>query len=230
MARLVFAVFFSLLTITAGIAPAHAVKLETGQDIVWDAVRTVEKMRTHSAKNHINFLLERAKAVIIFPHLLKAGLFFGGEGGSGVMLSRDAEGRWSYPAFYKAVSGSFGLQAGVQESRAMLIIMSDKALKGALQSGFELGADASVAAGSTGADGEWSTTTIFQDIYFFSETDSGVYAGISLEGTVLSVRKKLNKLYYGKPVTTREILIDRTVSNSQAMPLIEALSRSDLGK
>src|SRR5919199_4028489 len=91
-------------------------------------------------------LLRRARAVIVCPRLFRAGFFFGGQGGDCVLVGRDAAGSWSSPAFYSLTSGSFGLQAGIQDQQILMLVMNDKALNALLDSQLKLGGDASVAA------------------------------------------------------------------------------------
>src|SRR3546814_2885808 len=91
--------------------------------------------------------MRRAKAVMIFPSLLKGAFFIGGEGGSGVLLTRDPEGNWSNPAFYTMGTVSFGLQFGGQSSEAILVVMTDAGLKAIMADQVKLGADLSAAAG-----------------------------------------------------------------------------------
>ena len=86
-------------------------------------------------------LLRRARAAIVCPRIFRAGFFFGAEGGGCVLLGRDAAGSWSSPAFYTLGSGSFGLQAGIQDLQILMLIMNDKALNAVLDSQMKLGAD-----------------------------------------------------------------------------------------
>jgi len=73
-------------------------------------------------------LLRRARAVLVCPRIFKAGFIVGGEGGGCVLVGRDAAGSWSSPAFYSIGSGSFGLQAGIQDLQIVMLIMNDRAL------------------------------------------------------------------------------------------------------
>ena len=84
------------------------------------------------------------------PHLLKGGFVFGAENGRGVATCRTAEG-WSAPAFFAITGGSWGAQIGVEGIDLVLIIQNDKGMQRLIGSGFELGADASAAAGPWGA-------------------------------------------------------------------------------
>ena len=91
-------------------------------------------------------VLEHAKCVAVVPHLLKGGFVIGAENGRGVATCRTADG-WSAPAFFTITGGSWGLQIGVEGVDLVLIIQNDKGMQRLIGSGFELGADASAAAG-----------------------------------------------------------------------------------
>jgi lipid-binding SYLF domain-containing protein len=163
--------------------------------------------------------------VLVVPSLIKGGFILGAEGGSGVLLARDARGQWSGPAFYTLGTGSIGLQAGVQDSEVILVIVTEKGLNAILDKSFKLGADASVAAGPIGGAGVAAATTagLGADIYAFART-RGAFAGISLEGTAVVRREAWNKAYYGKAVDPRAILIQRQLSSPGADRLRRALT------
>jgi lipid-binding SYLF domain-containing protein len=110
--------------------------------IISAATATVERFTTvpqlaESAKH-----IPNARAVIVFPDLVKAGFIAGGEGGNGVLLSRTADGGWSQPVFLSLGVASFGLQAGIQQTEVILTIRSDGALKAVLENQGSLGATA----------------------------------------------------------------------------------------
>jgi len=203
---------------TAESNPAHY-----EQGLVDKAAATVRGMRTDPAFRHIDVYLRNARGVLILPSVIKAGLIYGGQGGNGVLLSREADGSWSSPAFYTLGGGSIGLQIGVQEAAIVLVFMNDKAFKSALDTGLTLGADATVAAGTDGLTGEVASTHVFKDVYYFADV-GGLFAGVSLEGGVIHVREGLNKTYYGKTLTPREIVLERKVEAPGANQLKTALS------
>jgi lipid-binding SYLF domain-containing protein len=164
--------------------------------------------------------IQNAKAVMVVPQLVKAGFIFGGSGGTGVVSVHDEEtGTWSNPSFATIGSVSWGLQAGAQAAEVVLMAMTVKGRDSLLSTKAQLGADASVAAGPVGAGAQAATVDILQ----FSRS-KGVFGGLTLEGSVIGVRNKLNHAFYGQEVRPVDILISRTVSNPQADPLVKALS------
>jgi len=167
--------------------------------------------------------LKDAKGVLIYPQVLKAGFIFGGSGGTGVLLSRDGKtGEWSNPAFYTMGSASVGLQIGGESAEVVLLVMSQKGMDSLLTSKFKLGGDASVALGPVGGGAQSDITT---DFLSFSKSQ-GLYAGVNLDGSYLSVRDSLNKAYYGKEVSPIDIIVRHSVSNRGAIPLREELKKA----
>jgi lipid-binding SYLF domain-containing protein len=163
--------------------------------------------------------------VIICPRIFRAGFLFGGQGGDCVLTARDGAGSWSSPAFYTIGSASFGLQIGVQDMSVMMMVLTDKGLNAVMDSQFKIGADASVAVAAIGAGIAGATTAaVGADIVSFART-RGLYAGISLEGSLLSSRSDFNQGYYGQPVSARQIVVAMQAHNPAADPLRATLMR-----
>src|SRR3546814_1458120 len=132
--------------------------------------------------------MRRAKAVMIFPSLLKGAFFIGGEGGSGVLLTRDPQGNWSNPAFYTMGTVSFGLQFGGQSSDAILVVMSDAGLNAIIEDQVKLDADLSGAAGPTGLGASAGNSTgSGADLYIYSMNQC-LLLGASRGGAVCASR------------------------------------------
>ena len=164
--------------------------------------------------------IKDARAVFIVPQLVRAGFVFGGSGGSGILLARDERtGSWSDPSFSTMGSVSWGLQLGVQAAEVMLMVMTNNGLDSMLSTKFQLGADASVAAGPVGAGAQAATV----DILAFSRT-KGLFGGLTIEGAVITSRDKWNNIYYGQTVRPVDILIRREVSNVNAIALRRTLT------
>lgn len=164
--------------------------------------------------------LKDAKAVLIYPQVLKAGFFLGGSGGTGVLLAKDEKtGAWSQPAFYTVGSVSYGLQIGGESAEVIVLVMSQPALDSLYASSVKLGGNLSATAGPVGIGAEANLPA-----YFVSFARSkGLYAGMSLEGSVVAVRDGLNEAYYGKAVSPLEIVVKGVVENAGATALRDAL-------
>ncbi len=194
------------------------------QDLVDKAELTVNAFRVDPDMGSMRELMRRAEGVLIIPQVLKAGFFIGGEGGTGVLMTRQVGG-WSPPAFYTMGAGSIGLQFGAQASEVILVFMTKRAIDAVLFNKVKLGADASVAAGPIGAGIEAGTTTNFrEDVYSYSKS-KGLFAGASVEGAVLDTRESLNLEYYGRNVSPEDIVFKNRVDNRNADDLRDALNR-----
>lgn len=200
------------------------------QQILVDRARsTVETFTTQSDMEQMRHLLHRARGILIFPEIIKAAFFIGGEGGSGVLVGRDPQtGSWTAPAFYSMGSGSIGFQIGGQISEVVLLIMSEKALSAVISNQVKLGADASVAVGPLGHGVEAATTTALNaDIYSFASS-KGLFAGVSLAGSVINSRGDWTRAYYGRPLSAGDIVLRRQVEAPAAVPLDQALQQAEL--
>lgn len=194
------------------------------QRIVNEATALVHEMKTNPDTARINELLPQAKGVLIFPGVIKAGFVFGGQGGNGVLLARGPENKWTDPAFYTLGGGSVGLQLGAERASIIMLFMNQTALDKAIASGVTLGADASVAGGNYGAQGNASTTNMHPDVIYFSLLD-GMFAGVSVEGGVVAERRSYDEKYYGAGATAETILVEQRFHNPAADRLKESLSQ-----
>jgi lipid-binding SYLF domain-containing protein len=212
-------------------APQIAWAQANEQAAVDRATTVVEQLRAGpGVPSNMGELLRQARGIMIFPELVKAGFILGAEGGSGVLLSRDpATNTWSYPAFYVFGAGSLGLQAGVELSRIVFIIMNDRALNALMADEFKVGAEAGIAIVTIGAGAEASTTSAAgADIYAFAQA-VGLYGGIALQGGIIKPRLVYDHEYYGPSVRAQDIVLARSARNPGADPLRNALARASGG-
>lgn len=167
-------------------------------------------------------VLEHAKCVAVVPHMIKGGFVFGAENGRGVATCRTASG-WSAPAFFAITGGSAGLQVGLEGVDLVMIIQNDKGLQQLLASKFQLGADASAAAGPVGrhasAETNWKLET---EILTYSRA-KGAFAGLALNGA--SVRRDDDSMeaIYGRNVTTRSVLLGQVATPASAEAFLKAV-------
>ena len=167
--------------------------------------------------------LGKARGVVISPSITRAGFIFGGSGGDAVVLARDGKtGRWAGPAFYNMGTASVGFLAGVDVSEVVILILTEKALDALMSRSVKLGGDASVSAGPVGVG---TSSTVSTDMVAFSRS-KGVFAGLSLDGAVISADTDANAAYYGAPASPADILVRHSVSNPSSATLQQALSRS----
>jgi len=224
MRKRFMAVFGFLFAAAMCLTAVHnAWALTPEQEIVDKARITAAKLLDDPDFGSLPSNLANAKAIIIIPSLIKGAFFFGGEGGTGVLLAKSPQGTWSYPAFYTLVGASFGLQIGAKAAEVILLIMNDGALKAVLKNQLKLGADASFAMGQIGAGVEGSTTTnVNADILAFASGE-GLFAGISLQGAIINAREGYNEAYYGKGATPTTIILEQKNINPAADELRQVL-------
>lgn len=154
-------------------------------------------------------LLDEAHAIVVIPDTIKAGLVIGGRRGHGVMAVKAADGTWSNPGFITLTGGSIGLQAGVQSADVVLVFRSERGLDSIVNGKFTLGADAAVAAGPLGRNAATATDgQLKAEIWSWSRA-RGLFAGVALDGAVLSMDDAANEAVYGRDTTPRMVLEGR---------------------
>jgi lipid-binding SYLF domain-containing protein len=189
------------------------------QRLVADARTTLTNFLRDPDQTWIQQNLNRARGVLIAPQVVRAGFIFGGSGGRGVLVARDGR-TWAGPAFYDLATASVGFQAGVDVSEIVIVVMTDKGLNSLLSPSFKIGGDASIAAGPVGAGAKADVTA---DLIAFTRA-KGVYGGLNLDGTVVNTNDGWNAAYYGRSVLPPDILIRKTVTNPNAVPLLQEVA------
>jgi lipid-binding SYLF domain-containing protein len=194
------------------------------QDLVDKATLSVQGMMTAREGHDAQPLLRRAIGVVVCPELFRASFVVGGAGGDCVLASRGSNG-WSNPAFYQLSTGSLGLQVGVQDTELMLLILSQRALQAVIDDQFKIGGSANLAFATLGTGVEGATTAAMRaDIVAFAR-NRGLYAGLSLDGSLLSSLSSWDSGYYGRVLGPQDILLGGQGSNPGAAPLREILAR-----
>ncbi len=157
-------------------------------------------------------LISKAKAIIVFPTMIKAGFFVGARYGKGIASVRTTDtGEWGPPAFLYTTGGSFGFQFGAQAVDLILLVMTQRGLEGLLNEQFTLGGDIALSAGPVGRHAEASADVFMQgEIYSYSRS-KGIFGGVSLKGTIITTDIDANLAYYGHPYTAEEILLTKQV-------------------
>jgi lipid-binding SYLF domain-containing protein len=164
-------------------------------------------------------VLEHAKCVAVVPHMIKGGFVFGAEGGKGVATCRTADG-WSAPAFITISGGSWGLQIGVEAVDLVMIIQNEKGMQRLLSSNFQLGADASAAAGPVGRHAEAGTDWKMDTEILTYSRAKGAFAGLTVKGASIRQDNDSRHAIYGRRVTTRALLLGRVPAPSVAQPFL----------
>jgi lipid-binding SYLF domain-containing protein len=152
-------------------------------------------------------LLSEAHGVAIVPNVIKIGLVVGGQRGKGVVVLKEADGSWRAPMFVTLTGGSVGWQAGAQSTDVVLVFKTKKSVEGLMKGKFTIGADAAAAAGPVGRRAAAATDAELKaEILSYSRT-RGLFAGVSLDGSVLEIDERLNGEYYANPGAAPEAAI-----------------------
>jgi SH3 domain-containing YSC84-like protein 1 len=152
-------------------------------------------------------ILDDAECVAVFPQVLKAGFVFGARGGRGVASCRTKAG-WSAPAFFNLKGGSVGLQIGAQSTDFVLLFMTESGLSKLMGDKFEVGADASVAAGPVGRQAGASTNVRMDAEILSYSRSKGLFAGLELKGVVITLDDDDMIAVYGEGAKGKSVLRD----------------------
>lgn len=217
----------ALGAVGGALAPAQAGQAENAQALVDRSRITLEAFVADEQMGPaLKSLLQRAQAVLIYPQVLRGAFVVGGSGGTGALVARHAKTQtWAGPAFYTFGQASFGLQAGADAAEVVLVALTERGLTALLGTRVTLGGDVSVALGPVGAGAAAATAGLSADIVSYSR-NRGAFAGISVEGGVVSPRGALNRAYFGKAVSPTDILVRRSVRNKNAAGLLDAVKKA----
>ncbi len=151
-------------------------------------------------------VMHDAKCIAVIPSMVKIAVGFGGSHGKGVAVCRLANGSWSAPAPITITGGSWGLQLGGQAIDLVLIVTNDRGMEHLLSDKFKIGASASAAAGPVGRDAGADTDWKMKAEMLTYSRARGLFAGIDLNGSVITQDKDETHLLYGKFVPFESIL------------------------
>ena len=222
-------VVLSILCVTDKSRSAPPMALESR---LADSARVMREIMEAPDGNIPYDLLRRSRGIIIFPGVLKAGLGFGGHYGKGVILRKHRSSEtWGPPAFITLIGGSFGWQIGVQSTDLVLLVMTEVGLKSLFRDKLTLGADASVAAGPVGRDASASTDIGLNAGIISYSRAKGIFAGISIKGSMIEPDWESNEAYYGSDLSVIDIFFKGKgrVSRSGG-ELIRLLNRYSKGR
>jgi lipid-binding SYLF domain-containing protein len=206
-----------------GTSPGYA----SMQGDVDQAATIIERFQAVPEKAIPQAVLKDARGLAIMT-VIKAGFGISGRGGKGVVVARTLHG-WSGPSAIGTGGVGFGLQIGAEVTEFVMILNTDAAVQAFSRDvNFTLGGDVSVAAGPIGRTASIGVMPIAA-IYTYSRSQ-GVFAGVSLEGTVIGTRNDANAEYYGRSVTPEEILSGKVPPPPGATRLVQVLTRQVFAK
>jgi len=166
-------------------------------------------------------MLKDAYGIAVIPDTMKIGFMFGGRHGKGVLMVKRPDGSWSNPSFIGLNGGSFGWQIGAQATDIILIFRSRKSIDNIARTKLTLGANAAIAAGPVGRSTSAATDEIFKAEIFSYSRSRGIFAGVALDGTIITMDTKANRAFYRNGQgSAQDILMSST---RQAPPIAREL-------
>jgi lipid-binding SYLF domain-containing protein len=215
-------------TLLVGVAGVAAVMMLSPVAPVVSALDSHDKMRQEAAsqsekaakafeavmgvpdKAIPNDLLAKARAIAVFPQVVKVAFSVGGEGGRGVVSRRRGDG-WSSPIFFRGGGASFGAQIGASSTDYFVLMMNDESVEGLMKDRFEVGGEAGVAAGPVGRNAGAGTDALMHAALLTYSRSRGVFAGVNLKGVVIKPEDSLNLAVYNK---TAEEMVKEPIDGS----------------
>ncbi len=196
---------------------AHMRRIRLSTDLI-------NKMAKELAADALADVIKSGKGVANFTAVTKAGLGIGGQTGEGVVFLRQSNGRWTGPAFMGISGASIGFQIGVQSVGLVLVITNEQGLR-AFTGGnsFKLGADVAIAAGPVGRDTSAATDGRAKASIYSYSMSKGLFAGISIDGSVINQNRDANKAYWGRDISAANAL-KKPATDKRVTPLIKALN------
>jgi len=200
------------LLAVAGVSARSAAPAADEEAKLLVATQVLDQLRVQRDQSIPERLLQRAYGVAVIPSVTKAALLVGGRRGSGVLTVRDSRGRFSNPVFINLTGASIGLQFGAQEADVVLVFTTRRGIDGIADGKLTLGVGASVAAGPVGRQAE-AAAGANAEVFAYSRA-RGMFAGIALDGTSLSINEKSNRAFYGR----KDVLASEIISGAAAAP------------
>jgi SH3 domain-containing YSC84-like protein 1 len=191
-----------------------------------DAATTLRDLSATPDKGIPDGVYKSAKCIAVVPRLLKGAFIFGGKHGRGTVTCRLSNGTWSAPAFFVISGGSWGLQAGAESIDLVMMIMTDEGARHLLQNKFQVGADASGAAGPVGRDAsagvDWKLDT---QVLTYSRS-KGLFGGIDLGGSWIEHDVDSTKALYDNDISANDLLTGKVAVPNEAKTFIAAVARA----
>ena len=215
-----------LVTLLAALALVTLASADTprekAEDRLQRAAEVLEQIMNAPDKGIPEEVVRNAKCIAVVPHEIRGGFIVGARGGKGVATCR-ADNGWSAPAFFTIAGGSFGAQIGIEGVDNVLMIMNQKGMDRLLSDKFEIGAEASAAAGPVGrhasAGTDWKLET---EILSYSRA-KGIFAGVSLDGAYVRPDSEVMRVVYGANVTPRKALTGKVPAPGIAHTFLAAV-------
>jgi lipid-binding SYLF domain-containing protein len=214
MKKLFATILFAASGTAALVQPAQAGAREEARLI--EASGVLEELRSQRDDFIPERLLSRAYGVAVIPNVIKVAAVVGGRRGSGVLVVRDANGRFSDPVMVSITGGNVGWQIGVQSTDIVLVFTTRKSVEGITDGKLTLGADASVAAGPVGRAASAATDQNFTAEGYSYSRNSGLFAGVAIDGSIIAIDTRANTRLYGRKAPATDIIAGHVSTDLEA--------------
>lgn len=205
--------------------PIHAEKMSDLNDRLAAATKVIDQIQNTPDGGVPDYIVSKATCIGVIPSVLKGAFIVGASYGQGVVTCRTPNG-WSAPVFIRLAGGSFGFQIGGQATDLVLVAVNDKGFQDLLQSKFKLGADAAAAAGPVGRNASAATDLKLNAELLTYSRSKGLFAGIDLNGAVVSQNTDDTNAFYGGQAKPFEaILHGQVVVPQNARPFVRTVAK-----
>jgi len=217
--------------VIAALAVVPAFAQKTAAARLQAATQDLHEMMQASDKGIPQDLIDKSSCVVIVPNLKKGGFIVGAQYGKGFFSCRKPNGvGWSGPGSVRIAGGKFGLLIGGAETDLIMLVMNKSGMEHMLSDKFQMGGEASGAAGPIGRDSSAMTDAMMHAEILTYSRQRGLYGGIDLSGSAVTQDEDSNKEIYGKPITNKEIVEGGIAVPAEAEPFVHALDRQSSRK
>jgi lipid-binding SYLF domain-containing protein len=213
-----------LFAMTAAIGTAYAADNSKLINRLDAAKTTLDQVMMTPDKGIPQQILQSAVCVAVVPGFKKAAFIFGAQYGQGVATCKTNHG-WSAPVFIQMTGGSFGFQIGGQSTDFVMVAMNDKGMQDMLKNKFKIGGDAAASAGPVGRNAAAGTDWKLNAELLTYSRSKGLFAGIDLDGTVVSQNSDDTRTFYGADIPYGTILKGNVPTPEAARPFVRAVAK-----
>ncbi|GAC1358011.1 MAG: hypothetical protein NVSMB3_04950 [Acidobacteriaceae bacterium] len=193
-------------------------------DRLKDAQAVINEVMSTPDKGIPQSILSGASCVVVIPSFKKGAFVVGAQYGQGAATCRTPKG-WSSPVFVQLAGGSFGLQFGGQATDLVLVAMNQNGLQDMLKNKFKIGGDAAASAGPVGRNAQAGTDWKLNAEFLTYSRSKGLFAGIDLDGTVLSQNQEDTRTFYGADIPYEQVLKGNQATPADAQPFVRTVAK-----
>ncbi len=192
---------------------------------ILDAIGVIHEMKQLKERRIPPILFQRSAAIAIVPKTYKVGFILGGRHGRGILIAKRPQGGWGDPLFIELTGMSLGFQAGASKSDILIAFKNRAAIRGLINNKITLGVDVGVVAGGTGRDVGAGTDLFLKAKAISYAKSKGLFAGVALNGAVISIDPYANSRFYGRSIPVTDILNDYQINEPAIVERLRAALR-----